>query len=379
MAVWDAIVLGAGGVGSATAMHLSKSGARTLAVDQYPPAHANGSSHGQTRIIRQAYFEHPCYVPLLQRAYDLWHQLEASTSQKLFHRTGLVELGPRDGIVIPGVLQSAKEYSLPIEELSPSTIHERWPGLRGDEKWGGVIEQNAGFLRVEQCVQAHLDTAKRHGCQFLHDCTVLDWTSDQNEVKVFTDRGVETAARLVIAAGSWTRSLFPILSPHLRILRKYLYWFKPEKESFREQNGFPCFFHETPQGFFYGFPCFNGTGVKLARHSGGQLIESPDSSSTKRKPQDDQDRRLVIEYANQYLPGLGSNMTSTAKCYYTSTPDEHFVIDRAPGHPNVTVVAGMSGHGFKFASALGELASQMALNTEIPFDLTPFTIRRFAS
>ena len=378
MAIWDVIVIGAGGVGSATAMHLAKSGVRTLGIDQYSPAHDRGSSHGQTRIIRQAYFEHPCYVPLLKRAYDLWGELEQYTNQKLFHRTGLVEIGPADGIVIPGVLHSAMTHDLPIERLSPADIRERWPGIGGNNDWRAVIEQNAGFLKVEQCVQAHLAMATHHGCDLVHNCGVHQWSSDSREVKVTTDHGVEIAAQLVIAGGPWTHSLIPELSKSLKILRKHLYWFQPESDGFQEKDGFPCFFHETANGFFYGFPCFDGTGVKIARHSGGQPIDAPDLDSSTEITTDSEDRELVIDFANDYLPGLGSTLVKTAKCYYTSTPDEHFVIDQLPGHENVCVVAGLSGHGFKFASALGEIASNLALRKDIPFEVEPFAIKRFS-
>ncbi|MGB1817417.1 MAG: FAD-dependent oxidoreductase, partial [Rubripirellula sp.] len=200
--------------------------------------------------------------------------------------------------------------------------------------------------------------------------------SNSREVKVVTDRGVEKAAKLVIAGGPWTRSLIPALSSKLQILRKHLYWFRPSRNGFREQDGFPCFFHETANGFFYGFPCFNGTGVKIARHSGGQPIEAPDTDTANSPVLDESDQQLVVDYASNYLPGLGSQVISTASCYYTSTPDENFVIDQLPDHPNVTVVAGLSGHGFKFTSALGEVASQLALNQTMPFDLAPFAIKR---
>ena len=377
VAIWDVIVIGAGGVGSAAAMHLAKTGARTLGIDQYHAAHDRGSSHGQTRIIRQAYFEHPCYVPLLQRAYDLWNDLEQQSTQKLFHRTGLVEIGPSDGIVIRGVHSSAATHNLPIEKLTASEINQRWPGIKGKDDWEAIIELNAGFLKVEACVQTHLDLAIQHGCNLLHHCNVHQWSSDSHEVKVVTDRGVEKAAQLVIAGGPWTRSLLPQLSTKLQILRKHLYWFQPETDGFREQDGFPCFFHETDNGFFYGFPCFNGDGVKIARHSGGQPIEAPDPDVANPNIRDENDRQLVLDYATNYLPGLGSQLSSSAKCYYTSTPDENFVIDRLPEHQNVTVVAGLSGHGFKFASALGEIASKLALDLPMPFDLAPFAIERF--
>ncbi len=377
LAIWDVIVIGVGGVGSATAMHLAKAGVRTLGIDQYHPVHDRGSSHGQTRIIRQAYFEHPCYVPLLQRAYELWHDLEQQSNQKLFHRTGLVELGPSDGIVIPGVHSSAATYRLPIEKLTPFEIHQRWPGIKGEDHWEAIVELNAGFLKVERCVQTHLDLAVQNGCKLIHNCSVHQWSSDSREVRVATDYGIEKAAQLVIAGGPWTRSLVPDLSKNLQVFRKHLYWFEPRNNGYREEDGFPCFFHETESGFFYGFPCINGKGVKIARHSGGQPIEAPDPDAAASQITDERDRQLVIDYASQYLPGLGSQLISSASCYYTSTADENFVIDQPANHQNVTVVAGLSGHGFKFASALGEIASQLALGLPMPFDLAPFAIERF--
>ena len=155
------------------------------------------------------------------------------------------------------------------------------------------------------------------------------------------------------------------------------YWFQPENPGYREQDGFPCFFHETDRGFFYGFPCFNGKGVKIARHSGGQPIDTPNPEAANSQIIDQHDRQLVLDYASKYLPGLGSQLTCSANCYYTSTPDENFVIDQLPAHQNVTVIAGLSGHGFKFVSALGEIASQLALEVPMPFDVAPFAIKRF--
>jgi monomeric sarcosine oxidase len=379
MAIWDAIVIGAGGVGSAAAMHLAKSGARVLGIDQYQPAHDRGSSHGQTRIIRQAYFEHPSYVPLLRRAYELWDELEQNSNRKLFHRTGLVELGPIDGVVIPGVLRSAKTYSLPIETLLPAEVTERWPGIRGNHDWQAVIEKNAGFLKVEECVQTHLDLARQFGCKLMHNCKVHQWKAGPRGVKVVTDQGSEQAAHLLVAGGPWSQTLVPALSGKLRVLRKHLYWFEPERSGFEETDGFPCFFHETSNGFFYGFPSLNGSGVKVARHSGGQPIEQPDNDAAADDFDDTdmQDQQLVSDYVREYLPGLGNRLLKRAKCYYTSTPDEHFVIDHLPDQSNVTIVAGLSGHGFKFTSVLGEIASQLAQGTKSTLDIGPFGIARF--
>ena len=378
MAIWDVIVIGAGGVGSAAAMHLAKAGVRVLGIDQYQPAHDRGSSHGQTRIIRQAYFEHPSYVPLLTRAYELWDELEQNSDRKLFHRTGLVELGPADGVVIPGVLRSAKTYGLPIQSLSAAGVTQRWSGISGDRDWQAVIEENAGFLKVEACVQTHLDLAANYGGELMHNCRVHEWKTGPQSIAVTTDQGTQWAAHLVVAGGPWTQTLIPELATHLKELRKHLYWFQPARSGFEETDGFPCFFHETGNGFFYGFPSLNGSGVKVARHSGGQSIDQPDSDSASEVDETDvQDQQLVTDYVRQYLPGLGDRLLKRVKCYYTSTPDEHFVIDHLPDQPNVTIVAGLSGHGFKFTSVLGEIASQLALGNRCTLDIGSFGVARF--
>ena len=373
MASWDAIVVGLGGVGSSAAMHLAKQGVRVLGIDQYPPAHDRGSSHGKTRIIRQAYFEHPSYVPLLRRAYELWERLEADSRCKLFHRVGLVEMGPKDGIVIPGVLQSAQQYGLAIEHLHVSEVNRRWPGIGGRQDWQAVIEKNAGFLKVEDCVRAHLRLAMDAGANLMHEVAVRDWKIEGDGVKVTTDHGTERAGRLLIAGGPWSHLIIEELSVNLKVLLKQLYWFESDISGFDEPDGFPCFFHETPKGMFYGFPSLGDSAVKVARHSGGLVIDGPGDIVD----QDEEDHRLVAAYVHEYLNGVSQRLVSRAKCYYTTTPDEHFVIDHLPGQPQVVMIAGLSGHGFKFTSVLGEVASQLLLNGQPPFDLDLFRFDRF--
>lgn len=373
MADWDVIIIGLGGVGSAAAHHCALSGQKVLGIEQFAPAHDRGSSHGQTRIIRQAYFEHPSYVPLLQRAYDLWDDLESQGNVKLFERTGLVEAGPTDGVVIPGVLASAREHGLSIDELTRKEVAERWPGLDGDADWKFVVENNAGFLRVESCVEANLAVAERLGANLRFQQRVQQWRAAQDAVEVFTESGVERAAQLIIAGGAWSGQLINSLGIPLQILRKHLYWFEADEKTYDVRAGFPCFFHEMPTGYFYGFPSVDGRGVKVARHSGGQELEQPVHSSDR----DASDQSLCEQYVRQCLPEVRDQIVSHATCFYTTTPDEHFVIDRHPQHPNVTLIAGLSGHGFKFTSVLGEIASQLSRG-EPTLDLQRFAISRFS-
>ena len=372
MAHWDVIVIGLGGVGSASVYHLAKGGYRVLGLDPFPPAHDRGSSHGETRIIRQAYFEHPSYVPLLHRAYELWDQLERESLKKLFFRTGLIQSGPKDGVLVPGVLDSAREHDLKVETWTAKESMKRWPGVFVQEDWLTVLENNAGFLRVEECIKSHLDLAARDGANCVHGSRVVSWGMEGSGVRVETDQGTEYADRLLIAAGSWSGELLGTLDLKLSILRKSLYWFDPDQSGYGLEDGFPCFFQETPQGFFYGFPSVDRGGVKVARHTGGESIDSPIQSS---QP-DPIDQAEMTRYRQHYLPGVSGRVLKQARCFYTMTPDEHFRMDQHPEHRQVTIIAGLSGHGFKFTSVLGEIASQLVTGESISLDLDRFAIQR---
>ena len=249
----------------------------------------------------------------------------------------------------------------------------RWPGMGGEEDWQAVIEKNAGFLRVEACVEAHLESAKKLGAQLQHSLEVQSWRSDGDSVEVRTTNGVERAARLLIASGPWSHQAVPALQPHLRILLKQQYWMHPSRDGMTLEDGFPCFFHETPDGFFYGFPAMGDSGVKVARHSGGIEIDSP----TPDVQVDKEDRRLVDTYLRKYMPGVQPQLVSQAKCYYSTTPDEHFIVDRLPQDENVTVVAGLSGHGFKFTSVLGEIAGRLTVGGQPGYEIDLFRLNRF--
>ncbi len=376
MSDWDVIVIGLGGVGSAAVGHLAARGVRVLGIEQYFPAHEHGSSHGKTRIIRQAYFEHPAYVPLLRRAYELWDQLQQELSQSLFVRCGLVEMGPADGVVIPGVLASAAAYDLQIERLTPREVAGRWPGIGGDPDWQAVVEMNAGFLYVEACVLAHLQLAKQAGGDCRFGVTANSWRIDGSGVCVSTSEGDHRAASLVLAGGAWSAQLLRSLEVPLQVLRKHLYWFESEPPGFSVSDQYPCFFHETASDCYYGFPSIDSMGVKVAKHGGGQAIVGPDASPGP-AALDEEDLKSVQDYVRRYLPGVSSRRRSRAGCYYTMTPDAHFVIDRHPEQPQVTVIAGLSGHGFKFTSVLGEIASQLAVGETPAMDLSLFRIDRF--
>ncbi|WP_437200723.1 N-methyl-L-tryptophan oxidase [Planctomicrobium sp. SH664] len=355
---YDAIVLGTGGVGSAALDQFAQRGLRVLGIDRFPPAHDRGSSHGQTRIIRQAYFEHPDYVPLLKRAYTLWEDLEVRSGQTLYQESGLLEIGPPNGIVVPGVLASARLHDLAIDELSPREVQERFPGFVCPFNSAAVFERRAGFLFVEECIKAATAQALSRGAELRIGETVTSWSASPGHVEVTTDHDIYSAAHLVITAGAWAGHFLRELGVRFEVVRKPLYWYETKSSVYEYSRGAPGFFYELPDGYFYGFPQIDARGLKVAEHSGGEAV--PDPLTVKRQELSHETRR-VEKFLAEFLPAVGRRQTRFEVCLYTRSPDEHFIIDRHPGHPHVSFAAGLSGHGFKFASVLGEALVDLSL------------------
>ena len=365
-APYDAIVLGAGGVGSAALWQLARRGLRVLGIDRFAPPHGEGSSHGQTRIMRQAYYEHPDYVPLLLECYRLWEELEALSGQQLKVETGLLEVGPRDGIVVPGVLAAARRHGLAVEELTAAEIESRWPGFRVPQNQSpdisGVFESRAGYLQVEECVAACLAEAKRHGAELLINAEVYDWHAG-DDIVVRTAAGDFRANRLVITAGAWAGPLLRNLGVPLEVRRKPLMWYEPRDASTAAAsltsaaNGFPCFLFELPHGIFYGFPAIDERGIKAAEHSGGEPVADPLAVDRQLHATD---HGRVDQFLNAHLPSVRTPCREHAVCLYTMSPDEHFIVDRHPDDPRVVFAAGLSGHGFKFTPVLGQALAELA-------------------
>jgi sarcosine oxidase len=374
-ASYDAIVLGAGGVGSAVMYQLARRGLRVLGIDRFAPPHDRGSSHGQTRIIRQAYFEHADYVPLLLESYKLWAELEQRAGQKLLIDTGLVEIGPADGIVVPGVLEAARRHGLAVETLTPPAAQERWPALYVPDDMVAVFEPLAGALLVEQCVRAHLVAAQEAGSDLRVGVEVLDWSFEGDSARVETTAGRFSAARLIVTAGAWAGRLLAGLDLKLEVRRKAMLWYPESDPKTRADAGCPCFLYELPHGVFYGMPSIDGSGVKVAEHSGGEPVDDPLHVDRSLR---DSDYKPVEAFLRTHLPTVLPACRDHAICLYTMSPDEHFIVDRHPQHPQVVIAAGLSGHGFKFAPVLGAALAELAINgsTQLPIDF--LSLRRFS-
>ena len=361
MQTFDVIVVGTGGMGTAAACQLARRGGRVLGLDRFPLAHDRGSSHGQTRLIRQAYYEHPDYVPLLLRAYESWRELEAATGRRLLVESGVVMAGPPGGAVVSGTLVSARTHGLRVETLGPAEAEARWPVFRIPGDWQVVHEPQGGYLFVEDCVRAHADVAAAHGAELRSGVAVHDWRIVGDGVVVETDAGPCAAAKLVLCPGPWADELLKLPHLPLTVLRKSLFWYEPpaNQEGSFDAGRLPGFAFDTPAGFFYGFPRLDERGVKIAEHTGGRPVSDPLALD---RSVDPVEQARIEEWIATHPPGLGHDRRHHATCLYTMSPDAHFVLGLHSDHPQVAIAAGFSGHGFKFASVVGEVLADLALD-----------------
>jgi monomeric sarcosine oxidase len=300
--------------------------------------------------------------------------LERRSGNVLFHPVGLLEVGPADGIVVPGVRLAAEQYRLEIENLTAAQAGRRFPGLRVPDDCEAVFERQAGYLRVELCVRTHIEQARRLGAEFVADQEAVAWSAEQGAVEVRTRTRTFTARRLVIAGGAWSSCLLADLQLPLRVLRKHLHWYPPDGTGYREAEGCPAFFYEMPEGYYYGFPARDPLGVKVAEHSGGDEVADP---LTVDRSLDPAEQARVERFLEDRLPGVRRQAAHHAVCMYTMSPDEHFIVDRHPLCEEVVFAAGLSGHGFKFATVLGRVLADLTLEgaTELPIDF--LSLRRF--
>lgn len=352
-------MIGVGGMGSAVLCHLARRGLRVLGIERFDIAHDRGSSHGQTRIIRKAYFEHPDYVPLLQRIYEMWAELEAETEKRLVQRVGLFIAGRPEGEYIANVKLAAAEHHLDIECLDAAEARIRFTGFVFPDEMEVLFEADAGFLRVEECVRAHVERAVAHGASIHTGEKVEQWSTDGETATVVTDRGRYTAANVVFCGGAWTRRLIRSPNLPLTVLRKMQLWFAPTSQDYRADSGCPVFAYHTGDGFFYGFPVSDDGLMKIAEHTGEQTVPDPDTMDRDVQPADtDRVRRFIAAH----LPGVDPQPRRHSVCMYTMTPDEHFIIDRLPGTANAYLAAGFSGHGFKFAPIVGKVLADLIID-----------------
>lgn len=375
---FNTIVIGVGGMGSATCYQLAKRGRRVLGIERFDIPHDLGSSHGYTRIIRLAYYEHPSYVMLLKRAYELWHEIEQRTGRQVYYKTGSIDAGPADSWVFKGSLRSCVEFELEHEVLTGKEVNARFPGYALPHDILAVLQPDGGFITPEIATVLFVEAAHALGAEIHGRETVLSWEPLHGRsgegVRVVTDRGVYEADSLVITAGAWNYRVLPFLQGLAVPERQVLAWLQPERPELFRPDNFPVFNLLVPEGRYYGFPVFAVPGFKFGIYHHFEEQGAPEELS--REP-NRRDEEALREFAARYFPhGAGPTM-SLKTCLFTNSPDRHFIIDLHPDYPQVSFAAGFSGHGYKFASVIGEIMADLAERQACRHDISLFNLGRF--
>src|ERR1043166_8810900 len=334
--VYDAIIVGLGGMGSAALYHLARRGQGGLGIDQFTPPHAFGSSRGGSRIIRLAYYEHPSYVPLLRRAYELWRELEGESGEQLLTITGSLDISARDDRIVQGSLTSCEEHGIPHELLSAAELSRRYPAWRLPSDFAAVYQRDGGILAPEQCVAAHLRCAAKRGAELLLEEEVLWIDGRRDHPVVRTAKGEHEAEHVVIAAGAWTDKLLPQFRELVVAERQVVGWFTPTEASVFEAMRFPVFNVEVEEGHYYGFP-LDSAGVKVGRyHHRGEVVDPSGYDRAVHAA----DEEVLRRFVSRYLPAADGAMMKAETCLFENSPDEHFIIDRLPEIPGAVIAAG---------------------------------------
>jgi len=374
------IVVGAGSMGMAAGYYLARQGVKTLLIDAFDPPHDQGSHFGETRIIRHAYGEGREYVPLALRAQELWDELEKKSHLKMFTQSGAMGFGPKGNApFIDEAIASGKEHNLKVDYLSGAEMKERFPGLHVPDDYNAFYEPNSGFLYSENNIQAYRELAEFHGAELSVNNPVVDIEAFDDSVKVITEKETFTADKLIISGGAWNKKIAAKLDLDLPLVpsRQPVAWFEANEKLFNS-NTFPTFMVEVPTGdtraIYYGFPTFGGCGVKVGRH---EYVDAIDPDTMNREfGSDENDEGHIREFLDKFMPEASGKLKKGVICIYTRTPDGHFIIDKHPKHSHISIAAGFAGHGYKFASVVGEILSQLAVSGETEHDISLFKIDR---
>ena len=367
-ATYDAIVVGIGGMGSAALYHLARRGARVLGLEQFGIAHDQGSSHGLSRMIRLAYWEHPSYVPLLRRAYELWRELESESGERLLITTGSIDAGPADSPAIIGARRACDLFDLPHVLYESASLTTKFPGYRLPSDFTALYQPDGGFLGPERCIQAHVAAAQRAGAIVHTHERVLDWTERGGNVDVRTDRATYSCRQVIVTAGAWAGKLLQDLHAMLTPERQVMLWVQALRPEYFRPATFPVVYMHAAEGSFYALPSHEGSGVKFGKYHHLEQRVDPDAMDRECHPEDE---RVLREGVRRYFPDADGPTLAMRTCLFTNTPDEHFIITRRAGSP-ISVAAGFSGHGFKFCSVVGEVLADLVLESGTRHDISLF-------
>ncbi len=373
---YNTIVIGMGAMGSAAACYLARRGRRVLGLERFDIPHDQGSSHGYTRIIRLAYYEHPSYVMLLKRAYALWREIEARAGERLLHITGSLDIGPADSWVFKGSLQSAIEHELEHEVLTGLELAQRFPGYQLPQESMALYQPDGGFLAPERCIVSYVFEAMQHGAEIHGREQVLHWEplAGGEGVRVQTDRAVYEADSLVVTAGAWNDTLLAFLRGLIVPERQVLAWLQPLRPELFQVGGFPVFNLLVDEGRFYGFPVHGVPGFKIGKY---HHLEETGAPETLERDVNVEDERLLRDCVARYFPQAAGPTMTLKSCLFTNAPDGHFLIDLHPDFPQVAYASACTGHGFKFASVVGEILADLAQYRQTRHNIELFTHTRF--
>jgi sarcosine oxidase len=372
---FDVAVVGLGGIGSAIAAQCAARGASVIGLEQFDPVHDRGSSHGRSRMIRQAYFEDAAYVRLVLRSYELWRELEQKTAEQLLRITGVLSVGEEGSEIISGTKRSAAEHELRLETLSLRQVQKRYPALRLLADEVALFEPDGGVLDPERAVAAHLKIARAAGADLRFQTAMRRWEASEKGTTIVLEDDTRISARtFVLSLGPWFKQTLDALGVPLRIQRNVQVWFSPNSNSY-DADLFPAFLLDRAglPAPLYGFPDF-GDGVKAAFHGFGQLTTADELDREVNMARDVAPIAAALE---QWMPGAAAKFREAKPCMYSLTPDGNFVIDRHPQHPNVVLCGGFSGHGFKFAPVIGEIAADLALDGQSRHRIDFLSLKRF--
>lgn len=370
---YDVIVLGVGGMGSSAVYHLAKRGVDVLGIEQYDVPHGRGSSHGDTRIFRLTQPEHPSYVPLAERARTLWRDLEAESGERLLTETGSIRAGPADAAHVSAAIESCAANDVTHEVLSGEELRERFPGYELPDDHRCVYQPNGGFLACERAISTHVNLAHEHGGTVHARERVLEWTPRERGVEVRTNRGTYEADRLVVTAGAWAGKHMPLLENALSPQRRVMAWLQPTEPAKFTPDTFPVFNVDVPEGEFYGFPVADRPGFKFGYTPSNPHSIDPDDWDDEPTLEDERRLRQLPE---NHFPAASGPTLRLATCIVTRSLDGHFYLDTHPEYPHISIAAGFTGHGFKFASVVGEVLTDFATDGDTDNQIA---VHRFGS
>jgi sarcosine oxidase len=371
-------IIGAGVIGSAAAYALARRGADVELFDQFNLFHTRGSSHGATRMLRIAYYEHPDYAPLMRRATSLWRDLEAASYQTLFHQSGVFMAGYENGALIPGVLKAADQHGLLLEHISVEEAARQCEWLSFPKGIKIIREPEAGIIFADKAIAALLSCATENGAKVRGQSIVLNWEPTPDGIVVRTQNGAERFDRMIITTGAWANDLLGDIGAPITPISKNLFWLSPQDRRFSLESGYSAFAIETEDmRFYYGFPAIDRDGVKIAEHTGGYSL----THATDEPPETFQaeDSRNLQTFLSRFAPKLRRNFSKAQKCLYEASPDRHFIVDHHPADARICFAAGLSGHGFKFAPVLGEVLADLASDKDLPPEIRFLSLERFQS